>query len=63
MFKTHVLTTKLTNHAHIDSGEVSYGVTFATCMKTGRCIIVANVTVPDKTHMDGIRVFQETIRK
>ena len=63
MFKTRILTTKLTNHAHIDSGEVSYGVTFATCMKTGRCNIVANTTIPDKTRMDGIRVFQETIRK
>jgi len=63
MFNTRVLTTKLTNHAHIDSGEVSYGVTFATCMKTGRCIIVANITVPDKTKMDGVHVLQETIRK
>ena len=63
MFKTRVLTTKLTNHAHIDSGEVSYGVTFATCMKTGRCTIVANVTVPDNTKMNGVYVSQETIRK
>lgn len=63
MFNTRILTTKLTNHAHIDSDEVSYGVTFATCMKTGRCNIVANITVPDKTKMDGVRVFQQTIRK
>jgi len=63
MFNTRVLTTKLTNHAHIDSGEVSYGVTFATCMKTGRCIIVSSITVPDKTKMNGVHVLQETIRK
>ena len=63
MFTTRIMTTKLTNHAHIKSDDVSYGVTFATCMKTGRCNIVANVTVPDNKAMDGVRVFQQTIRK
>lgn len=63
MFNTRILTSKLTHHAHIDSGEVSYGVTFATDMKSGRCIVVSNVTVPDKRKVDGIAVFQHTMRK
>ncbi len=63
MFTTRILTTKLTNHAHITSDDVSYGVTFATCMKTSSCNIIANVTVPDAKKEEGVRVFQETIRR
>lgn len=63
MFDTRILTTKLSNHAHIKSDEVSYGITFSTCMNTGRCVIVANITIPDYTKAEGVRVFQEMIRR